>query len=903
MNGSLRLFPRRRHGGSMVLALACFLFLAVAPQVAGQTVWGHALSLDGSNDYVRVADFGQAMPTNEITVEFWLKVDAVKQQAAFSLQPDDPANRFQALVPWTGGPHGTLYWDYGDTTGQGRQTNQLAQAVVGRWTHFAFTTYSNPGVAYYSIIYVNGEQVDAKVYHGTFTRGDYDLLIGGFIGTIEVFTGGQMDDFRIWDGYRSEAEIQSTMNAPLTGTEPGLVAYWPFDEGTGTTAADASGNGHSGILTNGTAWVLSMVPGGGPLATTLPATDFLAPEATLNGTVNPNGTNDTWVWFEWGTNTAYGSATSITNIGTGSNAVPITAQLGGLEINTEYHFRIAASNHAGVAVGENLKFTPPLFTDIGASLPGVWLSCARWGDYDGDGDLDILLSGEPSGGGQITRIYRNDGGVFTDIEAGLPGVRTSFSYLFQGDRNVAWGDCDNDGDLDILLTGDGLARVYRNDGGVFTNLQAGLPGVTESSAAWGDCDNDGRLDILLSGLGKSAIYRNAGDGLYTEMTNAPVAQVEASSVAWADYDNDGWQDILLAGLVTGADPVTLTYRNLGAGAGFQVQLEYYRICNGSVAWGDYDANGQLDYLVAGRKDGNTGPAWSYLMRLLPDFDIFAEEAGVNFLGVEESSVAWGDYDNDGDLDILLAGLPTGGAAVTELHRNRGGGSFDTTPTGLPGVRSGSVAWGDYDNDGDLDVLLTSWPGLSRIYRNNTLATNAPPSAPGGLSAAVTNDGVRLEWTAASDAQTSVSNLTYNVRVGTSPGGCDIVSPQAHPATGWRQLPAMGNANLRTFSIVTNLPSGLYYWSVQAVDNAFAGGPFAEEQLFHVGDPSLSIETPTNSIVVSWPALVEGWSLHAKTNLVDGAWTEIPPPYATNDTHYLHIEPPSNSSKFFQLQKP
>ena len=612
----------------MASAIACFLLLVSAPCAPGQTIWGHALSLDGSNDYVRIADFGQAMPTNEITVEFWLKVDAVKQQAAFSLQPDDPANRFQALVPWTGGPHGTLYWDYGDTTGQGRHTNQLAQAVAGRWTHFAFATYSNPGIAYYSIIYINGQQVDAKVYHGTFTRGAHDLLIGCFGGAIETFfTGGLMDDLRIWDGFRSEADIQSTMNRPLTGTEPGLVAYWPFDEGTGTTTADASGNGHAGVLTNGTAWVLSMVPGGGPLATTLPATDVLAPDATLNGTVNPNGTNDTSVWFEWGTNTAYGNLTPIANIGTGSNAVPVASMLGGLEINTEYHFRIVASNRAGVAVGEDAAFTPPLFTDIGAGLPGVQLGCARWGDYDGDGDLDILLSGEPSGGGRITRIYRNDGnGSFADIEAGLPGVRSGPDFRYLGDRNVAWGDCDNDGDLDLLLTGDGLARVYRNDEGVFTNLQAGLPGIVESSAAWGDADNDGRLDILLAGLhgaGISAVYRNAGGGSFTEVTNAGLIGVEASSVAWADYDNDGWQDILLAGLVTGAEPVMRIYRNLGPGAGFEERPQSFSICNGSVAWGDYDADGLLDYLFAGRKLGAPSAAnYAYTMRQHPDFNIF-----------------------------------------------------------------------------------------------------------------------------------------------------------------------------------------------------------------------------------------------------------------------------------------
>ncbi len=83
-----------------------------------------------------------------------------------------------------------------------------------------------------------------------------------------------------------------------------------------------------------------------------------------------------------------------------------------------------------------------------------------WGDYDNDGDLDILLAGSTGSDSAISRIYRNDGGTFTDIEAGLPGV-------FSG--SVAWGDYDNDGDLDLLLTtsgiGIGTSGLYRNDGG------------------------------------------------------------------------------------------------------------------------------------------------------------------------------------------------------------------------------------------------------------------------------------------------------------------------------------------------------------------------------------------------------------------------------------------------------
>ncbi|MDO8834678.1 MAG: VCBS repeat-containing protein, partial [Vicinamibacterales bacterium] len=109
--------------------------------------------------------------------------------------------------------------------------------------------------------------------------------------------------------------------------------------------------------------------------------------------------------------------------------------------------------------------------DIAAGLEAVRYSSVAWGDYDNDGDLDILLTGEYAFGAPISRVYRNDGGSFVDIAAGLEGVR---------DSSVAWGDYDNDGDLDILLTGEGasgyVSRVYRNDGGSFVDIAAGLEG-------------------------------------------------------------------------------------------------------------------------------------------------------------------------------------------------------------------------------------------------------------------------------------------------------------------------------------------------------------------------------------------------------------------------------------------
>ncbi len=248
-----------------------------------------------------------------------------------------------------------------------------------------------------------------------------------------------------------------------------------------------------------------------------------------------------------------------------------------------------------------------------------------------------------------------------------------------------WGDYDNDGDLDLLLTGnngtESISHVYRNDNGVFSvDASVNLPGVSRGSVAWGDYDNDGYLDIFLAGWtgsnSISRIYRN-GDGTFSDISaNLPV--VLDGSVTWGDYDNDGDLDILLTG------------------APFVSESWVYQNDRGTFT------------------DSRAG---------LPK--------------VSQSSAAWGDYDNDGDLDILLAG-DTGTGFITRLYRNDGWRFAVDDSVLLPGVALGSVAWGDYDNDQDLDILLTGtadFGPISRVYRNTNARFNQVPNAPTDLTAA------------------------------------------------------------------------------------------------------------------------------------------------------------------------
>ena len=282
-------------------------------------------------------------------------------------------------------------------------------------------------------------------------------------------------------------------------------------------------------------------------------------------------------------------------------------------------------------------------------------------------------------------------------------------------------------------------------------------------------------------------------------------------------------------------------------------------------------------------------------------------AGVSLPGLYYSSVAWGDYDNDGRLDLLVTG-ETGSGAISQLWRNTGSGFTNVPIAGLPGVYDSSVAWGDYDNDGRLDFLLTGTPtipspdshqGISQLWRNLTPVTNTPPSAPTGLAMTTTTNAAMLSWNAAADAQTPAPGLTYNVRAGTTPGGTDLLAAHVSGPTGLRQVPAPGNAQLRLSLPLAGVTSGqTVYWSVQAVDSAFAGGPFATEtSVVSLPQLRLAPSDPTNA-VISWSPPTWGWVLQESTNLNVRNWS----PAASGEANPVRL-PTTPPARFYRLSRP
>jgi hypothetical protein len=404
-------------------------------------------------------------------------------------------------------------------------------------------------------------------------------------------------------------------------------------------------------------------------------------------------------------------------------------------------------------------------------LPETLGSGCAFFDADGDGRLDIFLVNsrdwQPRGRHSRSALYKNNGdGTFTDITS-----RSGLDVEMYG-MGVAIGDYDNDGREDVYVTALDGDRLFHNEGGgTFRDVTAAsgiANAVFGTSAAWFDYDRDGRLDLFvanyvqwsakadlwcsLDGVSKSyctpesykgaasKLYRNLGGGRFEDASRrAKIDDPTSKSlgVTILDYDSDGWPDVFVANdtepnkLFRNNKDGTFSEQGMTAGVAFGED----GVARGAmgVDSGDYDRSGRPHLLVGNFSNQMLGLYHN------EGKGLFVDEAPRSTVGrASLLSLSFGvfffDYDLDGLPDIFAAN----GHIEEEIGRiqpkvryqeppllfhNQGGGRFDdvSAQVGIDFVRPNvarGAAYGDYDRDGDLDILLTNNQGPARLLRND-----------------------------------------------------------------------------------------------------------------------------------------------------------------------------------------
>lgn len=453
-------------------------------------------------------------------------------------------------------------------------------------------------------------------------------------------------------------------------------------------------------------------------------------------------------------------------------------------------------------------------------------------DFNNDSFFDFLCRAE------FRRVMTNNGG-FNFRSAGLS--EGGFNLA-----SAAAADFDRDGNVDLAISafrGALLPGIYLGpeNGLLATNPAVSLPFGGYSIVKTGDFNSDGIPDVLSVGntnnvRAGAAVGTKAGPPIIYfgnptfEFTPRQIGTrtFMDSIVAVGDFNGDLFLDFICAGApIAYRAPVTLLYLNTGDGSFTEVLTDIPGMSLGAIDVADIDDDGDLDIAVVGRNSDYVSVTQVYTNSGSATFSRY----NVPMLSNPGRQIRWGDFDGDGLYDLLL-GRPLNGPLFGAL-RNRWPNKFE--PVSIFASFATAVRWADADSDGDLDAF-TSGPTIGSILRNNLPAGEPQPASPQNLTVTENDAGLLFAWT---EPVGRLGPLTYNVRVGTGPGRDNIVPALADTLSGTRRVVAHGNAGQHQRFFLNSLPDGEYFWSVQSINAAYRGSPFAAEQTFTVNSGKLA----------------------------------------------------------------
>ncbi len=370
-----------------------------------------------------------------------------------------------------------------------------------------------------------------------------------------------------------------------------------------------------------------------------------------------------------------------------------------------------------------------LITDDPVAQDSGWCYGLIWGDFNNDDYDDLFVINNDTIASKRSNLFyiNNQDGTFTKVTEGVIVEDTNCSY------GCTAADYDNDGDLDLFIGNEGYPGepdlLYQNNGdGTFTKIIT-IAAIIEKnctfSCNWVDYDMDGKVDLFINLFNKDNILlHNLGNDQLSKIYDIPFLAEPSSQAtcAWADYDNDGDPDFF----INLRDLTCQLFINSGNGV-FIKENEHLDLIDSTgwgcgVSWGDCNNDGFLDLFVP---TGALGTYYNYF---------YINNGNGSFTSIKESPLveaidwasgsAWGDFDNDGDLDLFLVRYDHAIDNVNpdRLFINKGDGNFEIYSSSvIDSLQSygRACAWSDYDRDGDLDIFIAR-NNFHGGYRNSLL---------------------------------------------------------------------------------------------------------------------------------------------------------------------------------------
>ena len=525
-----------------------------------------------------------------------------------------------------------------------------------------------------------------------------------------------------------------------------------------------------------------------------------------------------------------------------------------------------ASGNSSQWSDEDTLFISRLVTST-QSLPGVYFATAGWADYNNDDKLDLALTGVTFSGNSITSLYRNEDDLLN------PDLTQSIDAVFGG--HLSWVDYTNDGNLDISLSGfqiidfNGFPATafykYQNGNYVFDpqdNVTNDIYGYTmginggSNNHSWGDYDNDGDFDFVIGGTNyygerNLSLFKNVGGDLNQDFSQSNLIPLFPCMVNWVDLNNDGFLDLVTVGADSNASLVLISYLNDSTSIlkySSNWSSDQLGVTAGTFDFSDYNDDGFIDFCIIGL-NSESNPICQIVTNSLEGF---TQEDSHSLKGLFNGRVTWGDYDNDGDLDLLTSGLSStqngGSIPYTSVYSQTNSNFILDETLEIDSLGFSFTQFGDYDSDGDLDLFVAGINSnsdvVSKVYDNLEALenTNRAPNRPYNLNINIDRKDIKISWNSPVDIPTDKSFYTKEsgLRYQIQLGSEDENS-EHKVITGHYGNNQIGLTHL-TEKKVRNIPEGNYFWRVRALDHGFEKSNWSEKDYFYIDTTPPFVDT-------------------------------------------------------------